>query len=292
LYAFGTGTGRNLSEGRYTSGGENENELGIILALSLCMSCYLLARNKGFRVLWFLHVPACLVAILLTGSRGSFIAAVLALLMFPCSLGSFSKNEKILGGLALVLVVALGLTFVPATTWDRMGSIQGEISEGTLTKRTYIWSAGLEAYREHPVLGVGAGAFEAGVVKRLDVAYVAHNSYLSVLVELGAVGLILFLALLASLVHAALKLPKTPRTAWIFLLLTWSVAVLSLTWEHRKPTWFLFGLLMAQSAALARPRFRAQEHVAGGFSPVPDASALADAPSRERHPGLASGFAR
>jgi O-antigen ligase len=252
IYAFVTGRGDNLalSEGRYTAPGFNENELGIILALGLVMSCYLLLRNKGPRAIWFIHVPVCVIAICLTGSRGSFIAAGIALLMFPLSFGSFSRAQKKFGALALVVVVASGMAIVPAASWDRIGSIQGEISEGTLTKRTYIWAAGMDVFREHPLIGVGAGAFGASVYNKLDVPYVAHNSYLSVLVEMGVIGELLFIALLGALVHAAIRLPKLESRAWTLLLLTWAIAVLSVTWEHRKPTWFLFGMLMAQAAAL------------------------------------------
>jgi O-antigen ligase len=256
IYSFVTGTGDNLGlvEGRYTASGFNENELGIILALSMVMSCYLLVRNAGPRLIWLLHVPLCVLAICLTGSRGSFIASIIALLIFPLSLGSLSRAQRKLGVLAFLLITAAGIVFVPGSTWDRMGTIRSEISEGTLTKRTFIWAAGLDVYREHPVGGVGAGAFGASVYSKLDIPYVAHNSYLSVLVELGAVGAILFAALLVGLFRLAAQLPKLESRAWTILLLTWAVAVFSVTWEHRKPTWFLFGLLIAQAAAFKRPR--------------------------------------
>jgi O-antigen ligase len=256
IYSYVTRTGDNLGlvEGRYAASGFNENELGIILALSLAMSCYLLAKNAGPRPVWLLHIPVCGLAICLTGSRGSFIAAIVALFMFPLGLGSVCKAQRKFAVLAFSLVAAAGIVFVPRSTWDRLGTIRGEISEGTLTKRTYIWAAGLDVYREHPLGGVGAGAFGASVYSRLDIPYVAHNSYLSVLVETGAVGAILFAALLMGLFRSAAQLPKLESRAWIILLLTWAVAVFSVTWEHRKPTWFLFGLLIAQASALRPPR--------------------------------------
>jgi O-antigen ligase len=262
FYAFVTDSGHNVSlvEGRYTAVGANENELGIILALGLGMACYLLARNKSPRILWFASVPVFLVAILLTGSRGSLIATSVAFMMFPVSLGRYSVTFRIAGGVALLVIAGLGAAILPETTWDRVKTIPTELSEGTLTKRTYIWSAGLDAYRHHPIAGVGAGAFEASVYKQLDIAYVAHNSYLSVLVELGAVGLTIFATLLACLIHSALGLPKVSRAAWLILLLTWGIAVSSVTWEHRKPTWFLFGLLAAQAAALKERRIRRTLH--------------------------------
>lgn len=256
IYSFVTDTGNNLGlvEGRYTAAGANENELGITLALSLVMSCYLLARNAGWRVMWVVHIPLCVLAICLTGSRGSLIASAVAALIFPLSFRSFSRPQKWLVLLSLLTLVVMALAFLPHTTWERIGTIHSEISEGTLTKRTYIWAAGLDVYREHPIVGVGAGAFGPSVYSRLDISYVAHNSYLSVLVELGVIGAILFAMVLVGLFRLAILLPKLESRTWIILLLTWSVAVFSVTWEHRKPTWFLFGLLIAQSAALRIPR--------------------------------------
>ncbi len=255
IYSFVTSTGKNLGlvDGRYTAAGFDENELGITLALSLVMSCYLLAHNAGWRPIWLIHIPLCILAICLTGSRGAFISLGVAALIFPFSFGSFSKGQKWLVLSTLLVLVVTAFTFLPQTTWDRIGTIHSEVSEGTLTKRTYIWAAGLDVYREHPVVGVGAGAFGPSVYSKLDIPYVAHNSYLSILIELGAIGAILFGAMLLGLLRLATLLPKLERRTWIILLLTWSVAVLSVTWEHRKPTWFLFGLLIAQSAALRKP---------------------------------------
>jgi O-antigen ligase len=256
IYSFVTSTGKNLGlvEGRYTAVGFDENELGITLALSLVMSCYLLAHNARWRPIWLIHIPLCILAICLTGSRGAFISSAVAALIFPLTFGSLSKGQKWLMLSTLLVLVVTALAFLPQTTWDRIGTIHSEVTEGTLTKRTYIWAAGLDVYREHPILGVGAGAFGPSVYSKLDIPYVAHNSYLSVLVELGAVGGILFAAVLLALLRLATLLPKLERRMWMVLLLTWSVAVLSVTWEHRKPTWFLVGLLIAQSAALRKPR--------------------------------------
>jgi hypothetical protein len=35
------------------------------------------------------------------------------------------------------------------------------------------------------------------------------------------------------------------RALWLTSLLVWVVGVSTLTWEHRKPTWLLFALIMA-----------------------------------------------
>jgi O-antigen ligase len=109
-----------------------------------------------------------------------------------------------------------------------------------------IWAAGWDLFREHPFIGIGSGAYAASVWRSLDIAIVAHNTFLSVLVELGVIGALVMAALLVSMFYSAARLPYLERCLWLVLLLTWTVGVSSLTWEYRKGTWFLLGMLAAQ----------------------------------------------
>jgi O-antigen ligase len=263
IYAFVTHTGSNLGlvEGRYTATGFDENELGVTLALALVMSGYLIALRQKYQIVWLLHIPISMLAICLTGSRGAFLATGVAVSIVPFSLGTLERRRKWIVGLALLGLFGVVIAVVPHTTWQRIGTIQSEVAEGTFTNRTRIWSAGLEVYREHPIIGVGSGAFGESVYSRLDIPYVAHNSYLSVLVELGAIGATLFAGVISAMFYLAAALPPLQRRAWLTNLLTWCVAVSSLTWEHRKPTWFLFGLLIAQAATV---RCRVESPVRAG----------------------------
>jgi O-antigen ligase len=124
-------------------------------------------------------------------------------------------------------------------------SFTSEISEGTMTHRTVIWAAGMEAFRDHALAGVGAGAYGSVVLKALDIPYAAHNTFLSVLAELGVVGALLFFGLLGSILYSVCRMRYLDKCLWIVLLLTWATGVSALTWEYHKPTWFLFGLAAA-----------------------------------------------
>jgi O-antigen ligase len=106
-----------------------------------------------------------------------------------------------------------------------------------------LWRGVLGVFAEHPLIGVGSGAIDAFP----DVGAVAHNTFLSVLAELGIVGFILFLAVLMVVVHEALSQPTRRSVAWLTVLAVWIIGVSTLSWEFRKPTWLLMGLLVVSA---------------------------------------------
>jgi O-antigen ligase len=191
-------------------------------------------------------------AILLSAARASVLAVAVALSIVPLTAVRLKKRQRIAILLTVVLFISAAAFFVPATSWERLSGIPNELLEGDLSGRTSIWAAGLEVFREHPFLGVGAGAYLPSVRHILVVPNVAHNTFLSVLVELGTIGLVIFCALLGVLLLSAKELPWLPKRLWLVCLAVWLVGVSSLSWEARKPTWLLFGLLLSQNASLSK----------------------------------------
>lgn len=242
--------GRQLWDtARYSVSGLNENDLGLILALSIPMAIYLLVSRKGalVKLLCWSQLLAGFTAILLTASRGSLLSAMVGMTMLPLSLPLLRRWQRIACIAACVGMLACGIYFVPQSSWSRIFQLGSEVSEGTMTHRTVIWAAGLEAFRNHAFLGVGSGAYGATVLRTIDIPYVAHNTFLSILVELGVIGFLLLLGLLASVAYRVLHMKYLERCLWTIVFLTWAVGVSALTWEYRKPTWLLFGLVAAHA---------------------------------------------
>jgi O-antigen ligase len=159
-------------------------------------------------------------------------------------------------GIAVAAIVGMAVV-VPAESWQRIRSTGDEIAgRGTLTGRVEIWSAAWEAFAERPLLGAGAGAFPAATASMLSNrrALSAHNILVAVIVEEGLVGLSLCVLLLGGCALTIARLPAPPRAVWAPLMLAWLVGGMSVSWEYRKPTWVLFGLLGAQGAAYAEAR--------------------------------------
>jgi O-antigen ligase len=252
---------------RYAGAGLDANDLGLMMALSIPVSYYLLLRNRG-NLAWVYKLQLILAGttLLLTASRGATLAGLVALAIVPVTHAHLTGRQKMAVLLTVALLVSSALLFVPSSSWERLSTLPTEFTKGTFTGRTIIWKAGWDIFRVHPFLGIGANAFRLIVSRvlaepiRMD-QYIlppappAHNTFLSVLVEQGVIGFALFCALLGTLVFSLRAMPRLSLKLWIVCLAVWVVGVSSLTWEMRKPTWFFFGLLMAQSGCVPQKRW-------------------------------------
>ena len=262
---------------RYSAYGINENDLGLMLALSVPMTVYLLTRKQGpvMTVFCWLHIGLCFTAMLLCGSRGALFAAIIGLGLFPMIMSRLPRWQRMAFVLACAAGVTIGVYLVPEEAWSRFQTVGTVITEGTLTHRTVLWSAGLEAFRNHAFVGVGAGAYGTAVLRAVDMPYVAHNTFISVLVELGVTGALLLLALLAALYYCASRMRYVEKCFWSVLLTVWTVGVCALTWEYNKATWLLFGLLAAHvysQRSSQRSAFSGQLSALSSQLPTPNRS--------------------
>jgi O-antigen ligase len=243
---------------RYAGAGLNADDLGLIMALSIPVSYYLLLQSeRGSAWVYRLQFALAAITIFLCAARGSFLAALVALSIVPLTYGHLRRRQKITMFLTLALLLGGGFFFVPASSWQRISTIPQELTHGTLTGRTVVWIAGWEVFRDHPFVGVGAGAYGYSVMHIFPEWQTvtpggpyAHNTFLSVLVEQGVVGLVLFCALVGLLALSAKEMPYLPRNLWIVTLGVWLIGVSSLSWEMQKATWFFFGMLMVQHASM------------------------------------------
>jgi O-antigen ligase len=262
LLGFFNKTG--LQSGRYSGLGFNPGDLAFILALAIPISLYLAVHEQKQILVWVDGAATVLAfcAIVLTASRGSLVACIPTILMFPFLFPKLRWGRNLI---ALVFVALAGIgswLFMPESSWSRLSTIGSEVTSGTLNERTMIWQIGWQVFGQVPFQGVGAGAYAPTIEHTLGLAsdvgstetcsqvarLVAHNTFFSVLVEQGVIGFTLFLALLLTLVLSAWMLPRVDRIFWLCILLTWGIGALDLTWEQRKPTWFIFGLLISVAA--------------------------------------------
>jgi O-antigen ligase len=191
--------------GRVAIGNANETAASLVAGGTLAAALAFALRGKPvLRLLTTMAVPLCVFAVFLTVSRGGLVALAASLIAAIVVAGR--RRGAVLGLTAaavLATVIYFG-AFAPAQARDRVLELEGG------TGRTDIWTVGWRMVEDRPLLGVGAGNFpvasihyllEPGALMRTDFVVdnpkVAHNTYLNVLAELGVVGFVLFLAIVA-----------------------------------------------------------------------------------------------
>ena len=270
---------------RFAAGGGDANDLAMILALALPMAWYLMTVSRRPLLRWFYagYVPAAAVAIGLTGSRGGMLASTVGLLIVPLSMLRLSPARLAGAVIMLVAAGAAAIVYTPETLIQRFATTGSEIEGGRLGGRGKLWKAGLEAFSERPLAGYGTGMYRDAITPMLgDAAQTAHNSFLSVLVEQGVVGFLIYVTMFAAVWLAVLNLPRLERRFALVLLATLMVTMLPLTWEDRRAVWFILPALLGLAQAHLVRRATAAAVPAGVF----DMEAVPyQASARPRAPG-------
>jgi O-antigen ligase len=245
---------------RYAATGFEPNDLGLTVALSIPLALYLARRERGkWRWACYVAVGLALAAVMLSASR-SALAASFAALGFSFLTWRGADTTHRVCSIALLVLLCLGPTVLaPSAARERLATLPQEMMQGTLHNRTQIWKAGIRAFQQRPLIGVGAGAYPEAVRPELGAPaleghrYVAHNSYLSVLVECGLTGFLFATAAVLVLGVFVWMMPFTERALWAVMLLVCGLGMTTLTWEHRKPVWLIAALIMTGWAQAFRP---------------------------------------
>jgi len=243
--------GNTFYYGRYTAAGTSPDDLGAILALGIPVAWHVASQNNMTmsRLLkWvnYIYIPAALVGIALSATRLALIAAIPGIVFGLASLTQVKLSTRITIFLFLIGAAYYLLPLIPQESFQRLGTTGTEISSGDLNGRVELWHQGLVAFEEHPLLGVGSNMYRSVNTENK----VAHNSFISVLVELGLVGIVLFGITLAIAIRQIFGQSTWDTRLWLAVLAGWVVAASTLTWEYRKPTWLFLSLIIANAAVI------------------------------------------
>lgn len=194
-----------LRDGRIQGIAGNSNILAMCALLAMIVFGAELADAAQRRVRsigWIVLSALCFV---LTRSSTVIIAAAIVAVAAAFALWCRTRPEEgrrriYLGALA-ALVVAAGIA---ALTWGRLLELLGKTD--TLTGRTVIWDSVIHLARQKPALGWGWTSYWAPWVKPFKdlavqggVEYLqAHEAWLDVWMQLGILGLVVFIVLAAS----------------------------------------------------------------------------------------------
>ncbi len=155
-----------------------------------------LARGLAFPV----------VGLLLVDSHRSVWLAALVLLACLFLSGRIragaSVKVSVFAGMVIALILGFASLIRPGTLGgilQRAGAILAPASDQTSSWRLGLWAANLSRWWQHPMAGDGFGSYYAGnAAQGVTLTLTPHSVYVETLVAMGAVGLALFLACIAT----------------------------------------------------------------------------------------------
>lgn len=234
---------------RVTFGTADPNYLAFRYALSVAAANFLAFNTRGAGKRMLLYGLALVMAgtSLLSGSRGGFLALVLALLVQLVMDARRGRGRALLVAGGIAASVAIMLPFLPEDVSSRYLSIHSEVRQGRMANRKDIYREVADAFQRDPVLGVGYMAFETASINRGGLGDAAHNDILQVITDLGLVGLISFLAILAVLFRAISRTPAPWDLYGLSIMVAFLVSGTTITTLPLKLPWILFGLILGHA---------------------------------------------
>lgn len=203
-------------QGSATGNGEtiNPNILAGALAIIIPIGLALATRRGWARRRWWallLWAPVLLMinALVLSQSRGSWLALIIAILLLGWLF--WPRLFTVLFGAAVM---------IGAVVWWQYSAryfLDQELvhsAEASLLRRLDIWRLSLQMVAEQPLTGIGLGAYEQAFTVRFPNLPLiggrlapphAHNLFVQLALDLGIPGLFAYLGLLAALVRPLLS---------------------------------------------------------------------------------------
>lgn len=248
---------------RYAASGFNANGLALIVALSLPIAWYLAIsatsdgdkKNKLLSIINYAYLPLGVFAVLLTASRTALICMVPTFWFILGASARLRFVDRVLISCFLAGALYFLQPLIPETSIARLSTTETELTEGDLSGRRLIWDQALDVFENSPLIGTGSGTFKAAVDFK-DKS--AHNTYLAILVESGAIGFALFALVVAVSAWHIKELPRWESMFWLTLLLIWGIGITTMSWEIKKPTWLVLNMIVVHAAVFRKPVTLAQ----------------------------------
>lgn len=193
---------------------------GLMVHGALACACAALFAPERRR-LWSAAAAVCLIALVMSRSTTSLVAVAVGLGAMGAVVVLRRGGWVTVIGAWAILGVAGALAYVLAFAPDLFFGALGK--DSSLTGRTDIWAAVLRQVEKRPMLGYGFGAvwsdpWGPAWFIRQEVRWkapTAHNGWLDVLLQLGAVGLALCVVhFVVTAAMAVVRLFKGREAAW------------------------------------------------------------------------------
>lgn len=164
----------------------------------ICLDFLIGEKNVIKRILGYFVCFTIVIGIALTGSRGAIVAMITGLIiMFANRIKIMLRSPQILYFLPVTFfsIIAVYL-FIPSTTFARLTNVSTWISDGSNTRRFFLWGNAYKAIKSSPFCGLGICDTSEIIGKITGYYEPSHNTYLEIWLHIGVIGIALFLALL------------------------------------------------------------------------------------------------
>jgi putative inorganic carbon (HCO3(-)) transporter len=171
---------------------------------------------------------------------------------------SLTAQLKFLLLIPILIIIALPLFSysgidIVAFIQERLLAFTDYQTDTTANWRVNYWMAILQKIKAKPLLGTGFGAHFAVYVPELghEITTSAHNLYLSIIYQIGVIGLLIYLSMLASII-LQLKRARPNKKSDKVIIGTSALILLAVhfygigyTFEKEFFTWTFMGLLFS-----------------------------------------------
>lgn len=186
----------SVDDGAWRGIFSHKNELGRTMGIALIVFTCLLWEYRQNRVIYLLLLSLGVALLVLSRSMTSIFVAA-ATLCFGLYWRAWLRPAQKVVLLALLLLAGLAATVFLQSRTDAIFALVGR--DSSLTGRVPLWQHSADAVLQRPLLGAGWDAFWPGTggdyIRSLvhwDAPH-AHNGFLEISLNIGLIGLVIFL---------------------------------------------------------------------------------------------------
>lgn len=210
----------------------NANAYATLLAVAVPVTVVFMrrAKSRAERLMYAACIFGFMVALVTTGSRGGLITMGMIVVYVFVTYPGLDRRQRVKSSVGGVVFVATGVFLAGIMNPDRYSLIGffGDAGAGRLD----LWNAATKSFSLQPIQGFGIGGFRTQmldvltkvpggslditkpIANRSAAGLEVHNTYLTILLDLGVIGLVLYMVTMLSVFKNLWDLRQTQWRDW------------------------------------------------------------------------------
>lgn len=210
------------------------NNLAVFFVHGLAISFYQFYIHEIHKLRYFALFMMFLFSMILTGSRGAAISSLTIILIIVMIKIKKVNILKFLKTTTLIVIIFFLISkFIPLELITRIVDVSSYESGSS---RLYIWNNSILKLKERLFFGSGIGA--------ISYYGITHNTYITILLETGVVGFILFISSMLSILYEGIKKKK-----WMGVIILISCLIAAFFLDVLVKRFFWNGIIIASLIA-------------------------------------------